>query len=117
MRGMTVGQAASAALALLFFTCAALQYNDPDPWRWMGVYALAGLLSAADAAALGVSRWVPAGVAAVVLVWAASLLPSVAREAAFTGTEVERELGGLLLVSAGLLILTLRPARRRRGER
>jgi len=31
-------------LALLFFTSAALQYNDPDPIHWIFIYGLAAVL-------------------------------------------------------------------------
>jgi Transmembrane family 220, helix len=29
--------------ALLFLVAAALQWNDPDPWRWIVLYAAAGV--------------------------------------------------------------------------
>jgi hypothetical protein len=30
--------------AAIFILFAALQYNDPDPWRWIPIYGLAALL-------------------------------------------------------------------------
>jgi len=31
-------------LAILFFVFAALQLNDPDPWIWVGIYGVVGIL-------------------------------------------------------------------------
>jgi len=33
-------------MAALFAVCVALQYNDPDPIRWMAIYGAAAVLSA-----------------------------------------------------------------------
>ena len=40
---------ASASFALLFAFGAVVQWNDPDPLRWMAAYAAVALLSAAAA--------------------------------------------------------------------
>jgi len=37
-------------LAFLFAASAALQYNDPDPWRWAVLYAVAALAAGLSAA-------------------------------------------------------------------
>lgn len=37
-------------LALLFILFAAFQYNDPDPWLWIGVYAFIAIISGLAAA-------------------------------------------------------------------
>jgi hypothetical protein len=52
----------------------------------------------------------PVGLAAIAVVWAATLAPTVLRESAWTGNEVEREVGGLLVVAlvAGAWARTLR---------
>ena len=60
-------------MAALFALCVALQYNDPDPIRWMLIYGAAMVISILlppnrDAAKIGVL----AGAAA--LVWAAMLI-------------------------------------------
>ena len=95
--------------ALLFLGAAALQANDPDPLRWIVLY-----LTSAAVCALAPYRPVPValpqGLGAIALVWAATLIPAVLREAAWAGTEVEREAGGLLLValSAGAWVWVLR---------
>jgi hypothetical protein len=87
------------ALGACFFGwSAALQWNDPDPLRWLALYlASAALCGAAPYRALPPA--LPIGLGALALVWAATLAPEVARTAAWSGTELERELGGLLLVA------------------
>jgi hypothetical protein len=100
---------AAIAFTLAFAASAALQFNDPDPVRWIAIYAAAALVSIATA------LWrVPAavylGLGVIAVAWAALLLPVIVREAALTGTEVEREFGGLLLVALGMALL-------RRGAR
>lgn len=89
---------ASALSALLFAYAAALQWNDPDPVRWMAIYGTAAVVAGA-AAFRPVPRAVGLALAAVALLWAATLVPGVVSEAALTGTEEERELAGLLLVA------------------
>jgi len=64
---------ASYVMAALLAVCVALQYNDPDPIRWMAMYGAAMVV-----AALLPSKkpLVPVGyvVAAVALAWGAYLL-------------------------------------------
>lgn len=88
----------------LFGTSAAVQWNDPDPFAWVALYgAAAGLSLAYIASAVPpLAYFVLAGVAGL---WAASLVPAVAAEASFTANEVERELGGLVLVAAAMVTL------------
>jgi hypothetical protein len=38
------GRMANLVFTGLFLLFAALQYNDPDPWRWIPIYALAAWL-------------------------------------------------------------------------
>jgi hypothetical protein len=96
---------AAAAFAALFAWSAWIQWNDPDPLRWMLLYGTACALCAwlalgrRPAAPL---RWSLAGVAGV---WALALAPRVIGAAAFTGTEEERELAGLVLVAFAALAL------------
>ena len=90
---------ASLLLAVLFAYAASIQLNDPDPGRWIAVYGIAALISL-----LAVFRpprpIVPWVLAVLALGWAATLVPGIYREAAFTGTEEERELVGLVIVAA-----------------
>ena len=94
----------ATACALVFAASAAVQLNDPDPARWIALYGAAALVSLATA-----FRRAPAalhlGIAAVAGIWALTLIPTVFRERAFSGNEVERELGGLALVALAMAIL------------
>ena len=60
----------------VFVICAVIQWNDPDPLRWMAIYA-----AAAAACFLAPHRphgWIlPTGVALVALIWAGYLGPTV----------------------------------------
>lgn len=61
-------------LATLFLLFAVVQYNDPDPWGWMGLYALVAGVSAF--AALGIyNRWVILAGLAICVVWLGFLIP------------------------------------------
>jgi len=64
---------ASYVMAALLAVCVALQYNDPDPIRWMAMYGAAMVVSALLPSK---KPLVPVGyvVAAVALVWSAYLL-------------------------------------------
>lgn len=88
--------------AVAFAWFASLQRNDPDPAPWIAIYAAAALISA-----IGAIRRTPlllaASLALLAFGWAASLVPEVLSEAEWTGTEIEREVGGLVLVGAWML--------------
>jgi hypothetical protein len=103
-----------AALCLI---AAGLQYNDPDPVRWIALYVAA---AAATVAALHTpSGWRAALlVAAVAAVWAAVLWSDVVggvaptdlwRKMSEKGGKVEeyREAGGLTIVAAWLALAAL----------
>jgi hypothetical protein len=98
------------SFSLLFVAAAAVQLNDPDPVRWIALYAGAALLCVTSTL-----RRPPAvlylGFGALAAIWAATLLPEIAREVALTGNEVEREFAGLLLVAIAMALL-YRHARR-----
>ena len=103
----------SWAMAALYLFSAALQYNDPDPLRWMAIYVAA----AVAAAALPLRRWaIPLSfvVALAALAWAAILTPEIWGRVGFTdlwrkmsekggAVEVEREIGGLVIVVGWLV--------------
>lgn len=112
------GRAADALLALIFASFVAVQYNDPDPAQWMGIYGAAMVACAYDAWR-GVRWWAPLAVAAVALPWAAYLFSRVAGNPGFPSfgvgqgmisepVEETRELGGLVIVMVAMASLALR---------
>ncbi|MEZ4401167.1 MAG: transmembrane 220 family protein [Kofleriaceae bacterium] len=120
----STGKLAASATAVFALACAAsaaLQYNDPDPWRWVATYLGAG---AAAVVALMTPRrwWMPVVAAAVTAAWAGWLWAHVAgvvqvtdlwRKMSEKGGRVEemREAGGLTLAALGCA-LAARRARR-----
>jgi hypothetical protein len=115
--GTTPFQHLNRFMAVIFVICVAVQYNDPDPLRWMSIYgaaAAACLWPRAHPAA----RFVPPAVGLAAIVWAASLAPSVLGKVSFgelfqafemksTPIELGRELGGLLIVGVWMMALTV----------
>ena len=98
-------------LSLIYLASLAVQFNDPDPIRWIVMYGSAMLVAAGTIFRRlpGVLYVVVAGVASL---WMLGLLVWAMLDASFTWNEVERELGGLFLVAAGLwtLLAMRRPA-------
>ena len=94
-----------------------VQYNDPDPVRWMVIYGAAavacGLYAAGRAHVI-----VPAVVLVVALIWAATLASDALGKVRFgelfeafemkdERVEIGREFGGLVIIAAWMLVLTL----------
>ncbi|MSO22553.1 MAG: hypothetical protein EXQ58_04715 [Acidobacteria bacterium] len=106
-----------------FLFSVAVQYNDPDPVRWMLIYGLAGL--ACNLKVRRRLRWYfPAAVSATAFVWAASIAPRVIGKTTFgemfqtfeminSVVKEAREMGGLLIVAAWMGVLVV--ASRRHG--
>lgn len=106
-------------LALLFVFAMAVQYNDPDPLPWMGIYGGAGGVCAWSALRPATLRWwLPALVATVALAWAIRLAPQVwgkvrlaemfaSFEMKSVEVEVARETCGLLAVAAAMAVAAL----------
>ena len=105
----------AALAALLFAYSAALQLNDPDPVRWIALYGTAAVLSAATLFA-SVPPVAFLALASVATLWALALLPGVLSLAAFSGTEEERELAGLVLVALASVALASRARRSKRAR-
>ena len=61
-------------LTILFVIFAAVQYNDPDPWLWIGIYLFMALLSGLAAAKIYPS-WILRGAMLGCLIGLAMLLP------------------------------------------
>lgn len=113
-------------MLVLFVFSLVVQFNDPDPFRWAALYALA-----AAACALSLGRrlrwWFAAVLAALALIWAATLAPRVLAHVRFldmfgafemktVAIEESREMYGLVLVAVWLALLSVRAARdTRRG--
>lgn len=109
-------------MAALFAVCVVLQYNDPDPMRWMVVYGLA----------MGISMLLPfdrrvavAGlfVGGLALVWAAVLIYGIWGKVALSdvvgkmsekggAVEEEREAGGMLIQGIWLVLASVYRRRR-----
>jgi hypothetical protein len=114
---------AHVAFGALFAVAALLQLNDPDPLRWIAIYAAA--TTACWFAPAWPRRWAfPAAVCIVAIVWAAALarrvLPDLdlanllrAKDLARPVIEETRELLGLLLVAAWMAVRALSAAGRR----
>jgi hypothetical protein len=114
-------RAANALFALLFVFSVVVQYNDPDPVRWMAVYALGILACVAwERRVASRARW---AVPAIALTWAGAWLHGlhlgVPAWTALTdwgmhseGSEELRETCGLALVAAWTGLLAARPRRR-----
>lgn len=111
-------RALNGVMAVLFALSAAVQFNDPDPVRWVIVYALAALLSAR--VAFGRPAYVPgaAVLALVAIAWAATTfvqadaMPSLGDLFEFTtmrtsNVEFVRETLGLAIVAGWMLVQVL----------
>jgi len=106
------------AMALVLLASAALQYNDPDPLRWVVLYALAGLTCLAGHRIS--PPWLAPGLVGLVAVgWAASYTPRVLPDFVFSdlfqtmkaGTPIiedSREMLGLLIAGVWMVVLVVR---------
>jgi hypothetical protein len=115
-------RAADAVMLLLFTFGAAVQFNDPDPARWIAIYALAAV--ACLLSLLRRLHWAfPTLVCLVALAWAAMLAPHVIGRVPFAdmfgafemknvGIEESREMYGLLIIAAWTAVLAPRARRR-----
>jgi transmembrane protein TMEM220 len=105
-------------MACLFLLAVVVQYNDPDPLRWMAVYGAACLISARVAWAGSVPRAFSLAVGAVALAWAVSIAAGgplrsdyasmfAAWEMRSTSVEEAREASGLLIVATWMIIVAV----------
>jgi hypothetical protein len=112
----------AALMCGVFLFSAAVQWNDPDPWLWMPLYALAaGLAGLGAAGKLPLRPNVAASAlfVALLVLWAPSLID--ARTDAFThwrmqspADEEAREAGGLALCALWSAVQTAVAFRARR---
>jgi len=115
----------NAIVAVMFLASAVLQYNDPDPLAWAAIYA------AATVACLLFRRipsgwWLPAAVGIVALVWAVTMAPETlpnfrvrdlarSMHAESPAIELNREMLGLLIITAWMAVLTAVARRHKTG--
>jgi hypothetical protein len=103
--------------ALLFLFGALVQYNDPDPLRWMAIY-LAASVSCFLAGFNNIGWQFPAAVAVIALVWALIWAPQAfpnvrfgemfeAWEMKSVRVEEGREMYGLLIIFVVMTILAI----------
>ena len=105
-------------LLAMFIFSVIVQYNDPDPLTWMSIYGLAAV--ACVVAFKRPAHWLlPGALLLVSLIWAATIAPRVWGKVRFgelfeawemkdLRVEEAREMGGLLIVAAWMLILFCR---------
>ena len=104
-------------MAALFLFAAAVQYNDPDPLRWMAIYGLAALACALSLLRR-LRRLVPVLVGLGAGAWAGALAPGVIGRVSVgelfqsygmmsETVEEAREMGGLLIVAVWMGLLAL----------
>ena len=109
-------------MTLVYLFCMAVQFNDPDPWHWIGLYGLAALCCCL--AALGrLPRIIPVILALGSLGWAwvlaaqvSGALPAWELLATFEmgnlAVEEIREMVGLILVGLWMIVITSLPGRK-----
>jgi len=112
-------------MAALFLFGAAVQFNDPDSAVWIVTYLVAA--GACAFAHRNPASWtVPAVVAAACVIWAIMLAPSVLGRVPFgsmfgawemqnVGIEQSREMYGLLIIAAWMVVLAVRGYRHSRS--
>ncbi|HEY2934380.1 MAG TPA: transmembrane 220 family protein [Acidobacteriota bacterium] len=117
-------KALNIVMIVLLLISVGLQYNDPDPIRWMSIYGVAAILSIAEGKLGKIGVIAPVVVAVVALLWAAIIAhgmkasvttPELFRRMDPNRPEIEegREIGGLLIVAAWMVVLAVRSYIRR----
>ena len=105
-------------MAALFLFAVVVQYNDPDPVRWMAIYGAACVISIVAAKRGGVPRWAPIVVFVLALGWSIEIMTGVrtlnvyahmfdAWEMKSAPIEEAREASGLVIVAIWMVALTL----------
>lgn len=106
-------------MAAAFALSVVVQYNDPDPLQWMGIYGAAAVVAIwAASRPRRYPWWAPAAVGALAAVWAVRLLPDVlgrvripelfaSWEMKNATVEEARESGGLLIVALWMAVTTV----------
>ena len=111
-------------MCALFLLSVVVQWNDPDPVRWMAIYGAAFAISLAIGLRGRVTALAPLLVAVVALAWAIATIDGGrtngyshmfdAWEMKSANVELAREATGLLIVGAWMLVIVV--AQRRGGK-
>lgn len=116
-----VFRALNGLMAVLFAIAVVVQYNDPDPLRWMAIYSAALAVSILAAVRGGAPVALPVTVGAIALAWGLILAGSgsatprdyqqmfAAWEMKNTSIEEAREATGLLIVFFWMVVVGLWP--------
>jgi hypothetical protein len=107
---------AAGLMAVLLAFAAAVNFNDPDPIRWVAIYGTACVLSIATAIFGGVPAAAPAAVAVIALIWGVMLAARVPGVEVYTHMfdewemksptiEEAREACGLLIVAVWMTVV------------
>ena len=110
-------------MLLMFSFSAIVQFNDPDPSRWIAIYAAAALICGLEVARRTKPLWAVL-LAAVADIWAATIAPRVLGKVPFSdmfaefemkdlGVEESREMYGLVLISLWMAAVAIAAWRRR----
>jgi hypothetical protein len=108
--------AANGLMLLLFLFSVSVQFNDPDPVRWVVIYGLAAAATGLELAGRA-TWWLSAPVGVVALLWAFTFIPRVggrvplpemfsAWEMKNLEIEESREMYGLAIVAVWMAALT-----------
>ena len=105
---------ANGIMLLMFVFSAAVQFNDPDPLVWVGIYGAAAVVCGLEIRRR-TPAWVPVAVALIALVWAASFYSRVndvpigslfsAWEMRDLRIEEAREMYGLAIVGIWMIVI------------
>jgi hypothetical protein len=112
------------AMCGLFLLAVVVQWNDPDPWRWMVMYGAAATVCLLVALRRHIGTAAPLAVGATALVWSVSTIaggPAAAQYAQmFDAWEMKampveeaREASGLLIIAAWMVVVAAAQRRAR----
>lgn len=105
-------------MLIIFLLSVVVQYNDPDPFLWMGIYGLAAIICIF--AVLDRLPWAMSALMALAsLGFVLFLAPQVIGKVSFSElfgsmymkslvVEKAREMGGLLIVAVWMILLTVK---------
>ena len=79
----------AAVMGVLLMLAAAVQYDDPDPIRWMAAYGLGGIASGL-ASVKRCPEWLVALAFAVLAVWGLAIIPAILQFRTESVTEMSR---------------------------